>query len=240
MQENIKLLIELQTIDSIILKERNIIDLMPAKLLSADKSLKESQSLSDKQKQKYDLLEKKKKDKERLIEDIDERVKKLKSRTADIKTNKEYQAHLKEIESAEKERYAIEDETLSIMEELDTINKGLKTEEAALKAEKDKIEIFKKEVEEEIAEAEKKLGEFKIKRTTVVGSMDPETYDDYMVILEACNGLAVVEARDEICQGCYMNIPPQMFVEIKKNEDIIQCQQCRRILYWKEQNDVKD
>jgi predicted nucleic acid-binding Zn-ribbon protein len=30
-----------------------------------------------------------------------------------------------------------------------------------------------------------------------------------------------------------MNIPPQLFVEIKKNEKIIQCPQCNRILYWK-------
>ena len=37
-----------------------------------------------------------------------------------------------------------------------------------------------------------------------------------MALLEKCNGLAVVEARDEICQGCNMNIPPQMFVELRK------------------------
>ena len=41
-------------------------------------------------------------------------------------------------------------------------------------------------------------------------------YNEYMKVLKACGGLAVVEARDEICQGCNMNIPPQMFVEIKK------------------------
>jgi predicted nucleic acid-binding Zn-ribbon protein len=47
----------------------------------------------------------------------------------------------------------------------------------------------------------------------------------------------VVEARDEICQGCNMNMPPQMFVELKKNAEIIQCLQCERILYWKEKSE---
>jgi len=236
-QENIKLLVALQEIDSTIFREKNIIDSMPSKLMSAEQSFKEILSLYDRQKQKHELLEKKKKDREREVEDINERLKKIKERTSEIKTNKEYQAHLKEIETIEKERYKIEDEILSIMEAMEAAAKELKAEDIKVKAEKDKVEAFKKEIDREIAEAEKELSELKAKRTEIVKTIDPETYTDYMAILELGGGLAVVEARDEICQGCNMNIPPQMFVEIKKDEDIIQCLQCRRILYWKEHNE---
>lgn len=233
MQKDIRLLVELQGIDSMILRKKNVIDLMPSKILSAEKSVKEIQSLYDKQKQKCESLEKKKRDKERELEDTDEKVKKIKARTSEIKTNKEYQAHLKEIESIERERYAIEDEILSLMEAIDEAGKGLRVTVIKVDTEKDKLEAFKKEVEREIAEAEKEFGELKIKRAEIVKAIDPEVYNDYMAILELGEGLAVVEARDEICQGCHMNIPPQMFVEIKKNEEIIQCPQCRRILCWR-------
>ncbi|TAL26927.1 MAG: hypothetical protein EPN94_02265 [Nitrospirae bacterium] len=237
MHENIKLLIELQGVDSVIIRDKNIIASMPSKLLSADQAFKEIQARYDAEKQKLNLLEKKKKDKEKETEEINDRIKKIKARASEIKTNKEYQAHLKEIEAIEKERYAIEDEILAVMEALDAAGKELKSEESKVKAEKDKLEAFKKEVENEIAGAEKELSEKKARRADIAGKVNPDMYNEYMKVLKACGGLAVVEAKDEICQGCNMNIPPQMFVEIKKNEEINQCPQCRRILYWKEVNE---
>ncbi|HBR21727.1 MAG TPA: hypothetical protein DD713_04060 [Nitrospiraceae bacterium] len=233
MEENIRLLIELQEADSTIIRKKAVIDSLPSKLLSVEESFKETMFLYEKEKQKCELLEKKKKDKERGIEDINEKIKKIKARASDIKTNKEYQAHLKEIETIEKERYAIEDEILSAMEAIEAAAKEVKAEELKMKAEKDKVERFRKEVEKETAEAEKEIGELQVKRIAIADKIDPDVYSNYMALLEKCNGLAVVEARDEICQGCNMNIPPQMFVELKKNIEIIQCQQCDRILYWK-------
>lgn len=237
MQEDIRLLIELQETDSVIIRKKNIVDSLPSKLSSAEKSFKEFQSLYEKENAKCDLFEKKKKDREREIEDTNERIKKLKARAAEIKTNKEYQAHLKEIETIEKERYAIEDEILSIMEAIEAAAKEVKAEEIKLRAEKGKVEAFRKEVEKEIAEAEKELEDLKVRRIAIADKIDSDAYGNYMSLLEKCNGLAVVEARDEICQGCNMNIPPQMFVELRKNAEIIQCLQCERILYWKEKNE---
>jgi uncharacterized protein len=43
-----------------------------------------------------------------------------------------------------------------------------------------------------------------------------------------------VEARNESCSGCFMSIPPQLFVNVKKNTEIITCPHCSRILYYKE------
>ena len=77
-----------------------------------------------------------KKDKERGIEDINEKIKKTKAHALNIKTNKEYQAHLKEIETIEKERYAIEDEILSFMEAIEAAAKEVKAEELKMKTEK--------------------------------------------------------------------------------------------------------
>ena len=43
----------------------------------------------------------------------------------------------------------------------------------------------------------------------------------------------MAEARGEACSGCYMSIPPQVFVNVKKNESVITCPNCGRILYYK-------
>ncbi len=233
MNEQLERLIKLQKIDSKILAINQVIKEFPSKIAEAELPLRESQSSLSDVKQKINSLEKKKRDKEQALDGMNEKINKLKLRTAEIKTNKEYQALLKEIEAVEKERSSVEDEILVIMEEMDNASKQAKTEEAKYKADKNRIEAFKKKIENEKLEIEKELLTVKEASSAITSGVDRELYDQYISLLDACGGLAVVEARGEICQGCNMNIPPQLFVEIKKNEEIFNCPQCRRILYFK-------
>jgi predicted nucleic acid-binding Zn-ribbon protein len=233
LNEQLERLIKLQQIDLKLGAVNHIIEEFPSRMAAAELPLKESQVLLSSGKQKLESFEKKRREKERELEDIDDKIKKLKSRTVEIKTNKEYQALLKEVESFEKQRSEREDEILVVMEESDTASKQIKTEEAKFKTKKDKVEAFKKKLEDEKSEVEKELLTVKKERAGIAQTVDKEIYEMYMSLMEACNGLAITEAREEICQGCNMNIPPQLFVEIKKNEEIISCPQCRRILYFK-------
>lgn len=234
MKEQLGLLVELQKIDSVIIEKTNLINAIPGKITSFDEQLKAAQALYDKQKTKYEAVEKKKKDKEAALEDMAEKLKKLKARLNDIKTNKEYQAHQKEIETAEKQRYGLEDEILALMEMLEAANRELAIEKTKIAVEKERIEAFRKKLEEEVRAAEKELEKVKASRTGHVKNIDEELYKLYFKVLKTKRGLAVVEARNERCLGCNMNIPPQLFVELKKDDaGIIQCAQCDRILYWK-------
>lgn len=233
MKEQLERLIELQKIDSKILDKKRMTDEIPLRISEAEFPLKESLTAIDKIKQRHDSLELKKRGKERELDDTNEKIKKLKTRTTEIKTNKEYQAHLKEIESVEKERNNIEDEILMVMEEIDTSSKKIESGEVKLRTEKDKIEVFKKKLESEMLEAERELLPLKEIRSKIVAAVDEESYGQYITLFESCSGLAVTEAKEEICLGCNMNIPPQLFVEIKKDEEIFHCPQCRRILYCK-------
>lgn len=233
MENNLELLIKLQKLDSLILNKQSIIDEMPLKISEAELPLKEGQAALEKIKQQKDLLGKKKRDKERELDDFNEKIKKLKARTTEIKTNKEYQAQLKEIESAEKELYGLEDKILLIMEEMDAFSQDTKLEEGRIKSEKNKLETFKEKLENEISEAEKELVSLKEARKKIVEGINRETYNLYMGLIESSGGIAVTEVKGEVCQGCNMNIPPQLYVEIKSNEEIIQCPQCHRILYYK-------
>lgn len=229
--EDVKLLIELQEIDSAIIGKADILEVLPKKVSSVEQPLRDAQSSYEKLKQRCEVFVKKKKEKEQALDDVNEKIKKLKSRVSEIKTNKEYQAHLKEIEAAEKERGAVEDEILSLMETLDAANKDLGGQGVKVKAEEGRIEAFRQETQREAREIEKELGELRSHRTALINRIDKELYSLYSKLFDTKRGLAVVETRDEVCQGCNMNIPPQLFVEIKKNERIIQCPQCTRILY---------
>ena len=232
MKEQLAHLIELQQIDSKILDKKRMVDEILSKISVAEVPFRESLTVLGKIKQRHEALERKKRDKERKLDDINEKIKKLKARTAEIKTNKEYQAHLREIEFTEKERYALEDEILIVMEEMDASSREIRLQEIKIGVEKDKIEAFKKKLEREVLEAEKELLTLKEARSRIV-VIDEELYNQYVTLIETGDGVVVVEVKEAVCQGCNMNIPLQLFVEVKKNEEIIHCPQCYRILYYK-------
>ena len=48
------------------------------------------------------------------------------------------------------------------------------------------------------------------------------------------NGFAMALAVDEKCTGCHMNIPAQLFNEVLKLSRMIQCPNCKMILYTQE------
>ncbi|MCL5022104.1 MAG: C4-type zinc ribbon domain-containing protein [Nitrospirae bacterium] len=233
MTEDLKVLMELQEIDSAIVEKTDVVTAIPGKVSSVERPLKEARAAYDKAKQLFDTLTKKKREKEHLLDETGEKIRKLRGRVSEIKTNKEYQAHLKEIESVEKEQRAVEDEVLAAMEDLDTAQKEMRALAAKVQGERAKIDAFKGKLQQEAAGIEKEIEALRGRREGLVKALDGETYDFYMKLLEAKRGSAVAEARDEVCRGCNMNIPPQLFVEIKKNEKIIQCPQCNRILFWK-------
>lgn len=231
MNEQLRLLIETQKLDTQIIARQKHIDQIPLRISSMERPLAEARLNLEGRKRKFEEAEKKKRSKEKDVEAIAERIEKLKGRTAQIKTNIEYQALLKEIEAAEKEKFSAEDEILELMELVDRESIELKGAEAALTAQEEKAAELKRELEAEAGEASKGLDSLKEKRAVLTGGIESDLYDLYMMLLQEKNGLAVVEVRGEVCQGCNMNIMPQLFVEIKKNEEIFNCPQCRRFLY---------
>jgi predicted nucleic acid-binding Zn-ribbon protein len=230
--EQLHLLVGLQKIDTGILTLRLKIDSAPAVATLEEAPYKQALKTFETAHQNQLALEKKKKTKETLIEDLTEKIRKLKARSSEIKTNKEYQANLKEIEAVEAEIRSAEDDILSVMEVIDAASKSVEAQGAVLAEAKVRIEALNKEKEKEIALMEQELQTLKAGRKQLADRIEPDLYSLYMNLLKAGRGLAVAEAKKEICSGCNMNIPPQLFVEIKSVGEIFQCPQCRRILYY--------
>src|ERR1039457_6594406 len=152
--------------------------------------------------QKNEALNKKKRDKDKRFEDVNEKIKKMKARITDIKTNKEYQAHLKEIESSEKEITGIEEEILMVMDEFDSLSKMQKDKEEKVNLEIKRLDVFKKELDGEVEKFEHELSLLKGERSAIVNSIEPDVYKLYMRLISSGNGVAVAGAKNEVCGGC--------------------------------------
>jgi len=232
LHEQLKFLIELQDIDSSILSKAERIDEVPRKLNQYKAPLKEANEAFQKSKLKYDALNKKKKDKDLKLDEIQDKINKLRNRSADIKTNKEYEAHKKEIEGFEAAIYQVEDEILTIMEELDAFESVLKEAEMKVKKAEDDLAEQEKLLGEEQSKLQAELDQHKGKRDEFASRIDSEYYNQYIVLLKRLGDKAVVETKNEICLGCHTNIPPQLFNDIRKSEKIYNCFYCKRFLYY--------
>ena len=45
------------------------------------------------------------------------------------------------------------------------------------------------------------------------------------------NGQALALVVNEVCTGCNMNIPPQLYNHVLTEQEIVLCPSCKRILY---------
>ena len=53
----------------------------------------------------------------------------------------------------------------------------------------------------------------------------------YERVREARGGIAIASASNEECDVCNVRMRPQVFQEVRRNDTIISCDSCSRILY---------
>ena len=234
MDEQLSLLIQLQELDAKIrglTEEKNRV---PETLASLDRRRTAGKEEFEKAKEALQAAQKDKRERDKDLEAGLQKEEKHKARTSEIKTNKKYQALLKEIEAASQENKALEDDILALMEKIDAASGFVKTAEKQAAQEDAEIQEEKKRHEEKAGALEAKLKALAQSRQGIASRIEPAVLLKYQKLLGTSAGVAVVEARAESCSGCYMSIPPQVYVNVKKNNSIISCPQCGRILYYKE------
>ncbi len=233
MEQQLSLVIQLQEIDlkiRILTEKKNR---HPEILAALENRRTASKEGLEKTKEALQTAQKNKRDRDKDLEAGVQKVEKLKAHTSEIKTNKEYQALLKEIEAAEQENKAVEDEILVLMEKIDAATSAIGAAEATGREEDAAITAEQNEQETAFASVEEELKALVQQRRQAAGNIEPSFLVQYEKLILSKGGMALAEARNEACSGCYMSIPPQVFVNVKKNESIITCPHCSRILYYK-------
>jgi uncharacterized protein len=160
------------------------------------------------------------------------RLSKFREQAMAVKTNQEYHAVQKEIDFAQTEMKSAEDKVLERMLEADDLTAAVKKAEAELSSETKKVDADRKAMAAEFAELRASLERIRAERTTVVGSLSPQVMDIFERVAQRRHGVAVAEARDGICTICHVRLRPQVFNTVRRNDQIVQCDSCNRILFF--------
>jgi predicted nucleic acid-binding Zn-ribbon protein len=232
MDEQLQFLIQLQETDGKIRTRVEQKAKLPALIAALEARLTTSADVLAAAREALAEAQKSKRDRDGDLEAGQQKVEKLKSRTGEIKTNKEYQAMLKEIETAEQENKAIEEQILVLMERIDAAAAQIKDAEKAAAEAEAEVRGEREQIEASFAKVDEELRSLEQSRQDAASRISSPVLVRYEHLLRSKYGRAVVAARGETCAGCHMSIPPQVFVNVKKNDSIISCPHCNRILYF--------
>ena len=234
--DQLRILVQLQDKDfriaEIVEKQKNLPSIIASVRGKLDKAQQELSEASD----RFDSATKERKALESSLKDAETKVTKLKEKIPEIKTNKEYHALLKEIDTAVLEKSDIEEKILILFEKLDELKAKRSEKENVFKEEEKVFNREKEIIEKDSNQLSEVLKELESQKAAIVSQVDTKLLSEYNRLLTDKKGLAVVTVKNEHCVGCNMRIPPQVFAEIKKNEKISYCLNCKRILYWKPQD----
>ena len=236
LKEQILFLVELQNIDlemeKLLLKKGDL----PKEINRLDEELEAGEREMEEGEQRLDKLKDDHKAKETAMKNSVENSKKAKGRLLGVKTNKEYEAILKEIDAINEKSSGIEDEIIHILEEIDKVSESLKVKESEAASCRSRCENVKRRLEKDLDSIGSELEGVLKKRDRVRSGIKATFLKKFDAIKNRKNGRAVVPVWKEICSGCHMNIPPQMYNELQRNDKLMLCPHCERIIYWEDRN----
>jgi predicted nucleic acid-binding Zn-ribbon protein len=231
-KKQLQLLWKLQTVEQQIEEAQSKKVAYPLELERLQALLKAQEVKQEEEKRRIEELEKERMSMEGELELENERIKRSQLKLLEIKTNKEYQALLKEIEMGKEHNSQREEEIIRMLEEIDQLKTDYASTVERTLAGKKEIDEKTAQVKNQMVKVEHDIAQWDQNREEIIKELDPDLLKRYNMLKDKRNGIAVVLVKNEGCQGCYVNIPPQLYNEVQKNKEIILCPNCNRILYW--------
>ncbi|MBS1114909.1 MAG: hypothetical protein H6Q94_638 [Nitrospirae bacterium] len=232
LRKQLELLWELQRIDLALRDLMEERERYPKEMKRMDERCRIEKERIQKEREKVELLEKDRRQKEHHLTAEQDKIKKTEGRMFEVKTNKEYQAVLTEIEGIKEGSSREEEEILRLLDEIDETKKSLARWEKETAVSLEKIEAERKVLEGKITRDDAGCKKQIERREVLAKQIESRLFKLYDTLKEKRRGVGVVNVKNETCQGCFLNIPPQMYIEVQKNNTLIQCPHCNRILYW--------
>jgi predicted nucleic acid-binding Zn-ribbon protein len=204
---------------------------IPRKKHAAEAALARDRSRLDAARGELEASQKARKQHEAQVQDLEAKRSKYKGQLMEVKTNKEYTAMLHEIEGVEREIKSREDQILEEMEKAEGLQAAVKREESDFKLVEAEAKQAAAQLDQAAARLESDAKRLRGERDEIAASVPEQPRELYLRIAKQ-RGSAVAEARDGMCEACHVRMRVQIWVEVRHNDQLYQCESCSRILYY--------
>ena len=233
MHAQIEILASLQTVDREIKEQTGRKQRLLDELRVTEKQIQSKKGEIDALSAIYIETEKARVEKDRIFQDEGKKAMDKRMRMNRIKNTKELQALQREIELMRQTNGDLEEDLIKIMQEIDVVKAQIQTKQSEMAAMQEAWQKNQDELQVEISGIDAAVSEAATRRQSIASQVTGDLISRYELIFSRRGGTAVVEVTGGICQGCYMNVPPQLWNEIIRNEKVHLCPSCQRILFVK-------
>jgi len=233
----VALLAELQRVDQNIKSNSEAVEARRSALQQLDTQISAQRQQVATAEAEWAALEKRQRELDAQLTDAESKTKDRRMRIARIRNDKELGLVRREIDALKEVMNAAETELLTLMEQGDQRRTAVEAARQALAALETARAAEAAELDATMARVASVIEEDRSRRDTLLATVDVDLHRRYELIFSRRGGVAVVGVRSGTCQGCHMHVPPQLFNQIKRNEQIFLCPSCQRILFWEPQDD---
>jgi predicted nucleic acid-binding Zn-ribbon protein len=232
LKEDLQLLIELQKIELNIQQLREQQASVPERITALQENVRHAEDGLNGQQEMLEAVQKSRRLLEHEVEELEERAAKSKQRLLEVKSNKEYQATLKEIEDIEGLIRGREDQIIEHMERAERVQAQLKEQQRLIEEARRKNDREGTQLQKEAEKADVVIKDLEEQQGELRPRISGDLVKKYQFLKSKRGGVALAPVNKGTCQVCHMNLPPQMFIELQKNEEVLSCPNCNRIIYW--------
>ncbi len=173
------------------------------------------------------------------LAELAQKLKELSKKASIVKTAREVKAlGLEEEIAKEQSDFA--------NEEIERLDKVIESKNLYIEEEKEKLLEASKEVEEirasiadELKDIEKEKEKVYKDKQNLVSKIDQKILTFYEKIKKWAGNTTVVPVRKQACYGCFMRLNDKVYSTVIKEEDIVTCPHCGRILYKEKQQETE-
>jgi predicted nucleic acid-binding Zn-ribbon protein len=231
MKEQLKLLAELQRHDAKIQELESMKKVWPLKLEALQTDVKKVEALLARERVQLEETEAWRRRQEDEMRTDEAQLIKAKQKSSLVKNAKEMMASERELQTGRKLAQEREEEVLKLVGAVDAAKKSISQHEDELNALKAHVSSEEETARVKTGEIEAQIAEERKLRDVAAARVKPDVLKKYSSI-RMRRGLAMVPVKNGTCQGCNMNIPPQLFNTLQRGNSIEVCGNCNRIIYW--------
>lgn len=224
---------ELQKLDSEIKELADDVASFPARKKQREDVLQKHAAAEEALKKELTRIKLTRREKESELKTIESEIKRLQQTLSEVKTNKEYTSVQHEIAAQEQKKSGLEDEILLLMEKEEDLGARETSAAGELETERRNVEAENGREAERIEGVRRKLAGKEAERAAKLEGIDAQHLRSYERIRKGKkDGVAIcgLDESGERCGGCFVRVPTDVGEKVKHGE-IVQCENCSRILY---------
>lgn len=167
------------------------------------------------------------------LKELEGKLEKYKQDLMRVRNEREYSTVLREIDVTKKAISGLETQTLEKLEVIEQLEHEIATLTPEIEVKRREFDALIAACASDLDKLNADVAAWRQQRAGLVSGIPADLLARYGRLSQLRDGLALAEVRDGSCTCCYMTIRPQAYADVRKGEQILTCDNCSRILYYK-------